>query len=84
MIRVLYSPEAALSAADQQALNHQLLEAQRTDAAWALIGPLLGHEDGNVRFFGAHTASVKIHRDWYASPPTLPPPPLWRGTPPES
>lgn len=44
VIQVLYSPASALSPQDQQNLNHQLLEAQKSDAAWGLIGPLLSHE----------------------------------------
>lgn len=31
-----------------------------------MIVPLLDHPDPNVEFFGAHTAQVKIARDWYA------------------
>ena len=30
-----------------------------------MVLPLLGHHDPTVQFFGAHTAQVKIARDWY-------------------
>ena len=30
-----------------------------------MVLPLLSHHDPTVQFFGAHTAQVKIARDWY-------------------
>jgi hypothetical protein len=44
-----------------------LYELQRRWEAWGLVVPFLfDHTDPNVKFFGAHTAQVKISRDWYA------------------
>ncbi|OCB89261.1 ARM repeat-containing protein [Sanghuangporus baumii] len=48
-------------------MQQQLFEIQKKPEAWGLILPLLDHPDPNVEFFGAHTAQVKIVRDWYAS-----------------
>jgi hypothetical protein len=42
---------------------------QKKNEAWGLIIPLLDHEDPNVQFFGAHTAQIKITRDWWACGP---------------
>ncbi|KAL7414593.1 armadillo-type protein [Mrakia frigida] len=68
IIQHLYSPTSNAQPHEQQELQRQLVEAQKSDASWGLIGPLLGHPDRNVRFFGAHTASVKITRDWDTLP----------------
>lgn len=48
----------------QQELQRQLHDLQQRVEAWGLIAPFLQHEDPNVQFFGAHTAQVKISRDW--------------------
>ncbi|PFH48182.1 hypothetical protein AMATHDRAFT_66058 [Amanita thiersii Skay4041] len=41
---------------------------QKRFEAWGLVMPLLDHPDPNVQFFGAHTAQVKIARDWESFP----------------
>jgi hypothetical protein len=48
-------------------LQQDLFEIQKRPEAWGLVIPLLSHQDQNVQFFGAHTAQVKIVRDWYVS-----------------
>ena len=45
-------------------LQHELFEMQKRQEAWGLVIPLLEHQDANVQFIGAHTAQVKIARDW--------------------
>lgn len=50
-------------------MQQQLFEIQKKPEAWGLILPLLDHPDPNVEFFGAHTAQVKIVRDWYVAHP---------------
>ncbi|KAL5498163.1 hypothetical protein ACEPAH_2293 [Sanghuangporus vaninii] len=49
-------------------MQQQLFEIQKKPEAWGLILPLLDHPDPNVEFFGAHTAQVKIVRDWDTFP----------------
>jgi hypothetical protein len=49
---------------DQRRMQHELLEMQRRPEAWGLVIPFLDNHDPNVQFFGAHTAQVKIARDW--------------------
>jgi len=40
---------------------------QRKWEAWGLVVPFLfEYTDPNVQFFGAHTAQIKISRDWLA------------------
>ncbi|KAL1742231.1 armadillo-type protein [Schizophyllum fasciatum] len=52
--------------------NAQLYDVQKSPLAWGLIVPLLTYDapgDNNaVHFFGAHTAVVKIARDWESLP----------------
>lgn len=48
-------------------MQQQLFEMQKRPEAWGLILPLLSHSSPEVQFFGAHTAQVKIARDWYVS-----------------
>ena len=50
----------------QRTLQAQLFELQKRPEAWGLVVPLLANADANVAFFGAHTAQVKIARDWCA------------------
>ncbi|KAF9513538.1 hypothetical protein BS47DRAFT_1393254 [Hydnum rufescens UP504] len=64
----LYSGQC--TPAQQQLLQHQLFDVQKRVEAWSLIAPFLHHEDPNVQFFGAHTAQVKISRDWDTLPDT--------------
>ncbi|KAM6492019.1 hypothetical protein JOM56_012657 [Amanita muscaria] len=59
---------APASPDDLKRLQHELFEMQKRYEAWGLIIPLLKHEDTNVQFFGAHTAQVKIARDWEQFP----------------
>ncbi|KAK8844673.1 hypothetical protein IAR55_006522 [Kwoniella newhampshirensis] len=54
-------------------LQQELQQIQGRTEAWGLIGGLAGHDDANVRFFGAHTAQVKISRDWDSLPEALRP-----------
>jgi hypothetical protein len=53
--------------------QQQLQEVQARPEAWGLIAGLRGHSDPNVRFFAAHTAQVKISRDWESLPAELQP-----------
>ncbi|KAI4518124.1 hypothetical protein K525DRAFT_209319 [Schizophyllum commune Loenen D] len=52
--------------------NTQLYDVQKSPLAWGLIVPLLTYDapgDGTaVHFFGAHTAVVKVARDWDSLP----------------
>ncbi|KAJ4473110.1 armadillo-type protein [Lentinula aciculospora] len=50
-------------------LQQELFGIQKLPEAWGLVIPLLNHQDENVQFFGAHTAQVKIARDWATFPP---------------
>ncbi|KAF7317074.1 hypothetical protein HMN09_00442000 [Mycena chlorophos] len=61
LIQAAYNPATSNTAAIEQFQN-SLEQMQRTRAAWGLIVPLLGHDDPNVQFFGAHTAHVKVSR----------------------
>ncbi|EJD04736.1 ARM repeat-containing protein [Fomitiporia mediterranea MF3/22] len=49
---------------ESRRMQQQLFEIQKRPEAWGLVLPLLDHPDPNVEFFGAHTAQVKIVRDW--------------------
>ena len=83
LIQQSYDPVSAhrLSPDDQRRLQSELFELQRRWEAWGLVVPFLfEYADPNVQFFGAHTAQVKISRDWCAtqlpacerfSPPTV-------------
>jgi len=69
LIERLYSGLSAPE--EQQILQRQLFELQKRPEAWGLVAPLLNHDNPNVQFFGAHTAQVKIARDWDLFPPAL-------------
>ncbi|KAG6881707.1 hypothetical protein C0992_000381, partial [Termitomyces sp. T32_za158] len=65
LIQQAYAPPTALtSLEDLKRLQTELFELQKRPEAWGLVIPLLEHPDQNVQFFGAHTAQVKIARDW--------------------
>ncbi|KZP33116.1 ARM repeat-containing protein [Athelia psychrophila] len=66
LIQQTYTPGQTVD--DQRRLQQELLEMQRRPEAWGLVIPFLDHQDPNVQFFGAHTAQVKIARDWDAFP----------------
>jgi len=69
LIQESYNPTSShrLSPDEHRRLQSELYELQRKWEAWGLIVPFLfEHADPNVQFFGAHTAQVKISRDWYA------------------
>jgi hypothetical protein len=66
LIQQAYSP-SLVDPATQRALQHELNEIQKLPQAWGLVIPLLNNQDPNVQFFGAHTAQVKIARDWWVS-----------------
>ncbi|KAG7094032.1 hypothetical protein E1B28_007654 [Marasmius oreades] len=51
-----------------QRIQQELLDIQRLPEAWGLVIPFLNHQDQNIQFFGAHTAQVKIARDWSSFP----------------
>lgn len=57
-------PTAGTSPEELKRLQHDLFEIQKRPEAWGLVIPLLNDQDQNVQFFGAHTAQVKIARDW--------------------
>lgn len=66
LILQAYAPPSPLTPPqDLKRLQHELFEIQKRPEAWGLVIPLLEHTDQNVQFFGAHTAQVKIARDWY-------------------
>jgi len=54
----------SINAERLKVLQQDLFEIQKRPEAWGLVIPLLNHQDQNVQFFGAHTAQVKIVRDW--------------------
>jgi hypothetical protein len=66
LILQAYAPSHLVSPDDLKRLQHELFEIQKRPEAWGLVIPLLEHGDQNVQFFGAHTAQVKIARDWWA------------------
>jgi len=69
LIQESYNPTSShrLSPDEHRRLQSELYELQRRWEAWGLVVPFLfEHADPNVQFFGAHTAQVKISRDWYA------------------
>ncbi|KAL0062877.1 hypothetical protein AAF712_010197 [Marasmius tenuissimus] len=53
---------------DIQRIQQELLDIQKLPEAWGLVIPFLDHQDQNIQFFGAHTAQVKIARDWSSFP----------------
>ncbi|KAL7420320.1 hypothetical protein Q5752_005289 [Cryptotrichosporon argae] len=69
----LFDPSTAGNPALAKQLQHDLQAIQAQPEAWGLIAGLAGHEDANVRFFSAHTAQVKIARDWESLPTELQP-----------
>ncbi|KAI9431177.1 ARM repeat-containing protein [Lactarius indigo] len=71
LIQQSYDPASAhrLSPDDHRRLQSELFELQRRWEAWGLVVPFLfEYADPNVQFFGAHTAQVKISRDWESFP----------------
>ncbi|KAF8331847.1 armadillo-type protein, partial [Cantharellus anzutake] len=78
IVQQLYSGHC--SPDQQHALQQQLFNFQKRSEAWTIVGPFLNHEasryshslakNPNVQFFGAHTAQVKIARDWDTIPET--------------
>ncbi|KAL0571967.1 hypothetical protein V5O48_009993 [Marasmius crinis-equi] len=62
----LSNPNA--SREDIQRIQQELLDIQKLPEAWGLVIPFLNHQDQNIQFFGAHTAQVKIARDWASFP----------------
>ncbi|CAL1698588.1 unnamed protein product [Somion occarium] len=68
LIQQAYNPQSQLSSEDQRRLQQQLFDIQKRAEAWGLVIPFLNHSDYNVQFFGAHTAQVKIARDWSSFP----------------
>lgn len=63
LIEAAYTP--GNSSDQQRQLQQELFEVQKRPEAWGLVIPFLEHGDPNVQFFGAHTAQVKIARDWH-------------------
>lgn len=59
------APQNHLSSEDQRRIQQELFEIQKRHEAWGLVMPFLGHSDPNIQFFGAHTAQVKVARDWW-------------------
>ncbi|KZT68569.1 ARM repeat-containing protein [Daedalea quercina L-15889] len=68
LIQQAYAPQNHLSSGDQKRIQQELFEIQKRQEAWGLVIPFLDHSDPNVQFFGAHTAQVKIARDWASFP----------------
>ncbi|KAF8632069.1 hypothetical protein AX15_002067 [Amanita polypyramis BW_CC] len=70
LIQQAYAPPTTpATPEDLKRLQHELFEMQKRPEAWGLVVPLLEHQDPNVQFFGAHTAQVKVARDWEHFPP---------------
>lgn len=69
----LFHPATASNPTLAKQLQQQLQELQARPEAWGLIAGLANHSDANVRFFSAHTAQVKISRDWDTLPAPLQP-----------
>lgn len=67
LIQQAYDPQSRLSSNDQKRLQQELFDIQKKPEAWGLVLPFLNYSDPNVQFFGAHTAQVKIARDWCVS-----------------
>ncbi|KAF8523853.1 ARM repeat-containing protein [Gautieria morchelliformis] len=68
-IRLITESFAAhASLEDQRRFQWELFEVQKKFEAWALVIPFLDHPDPQVQFFGAHTAQLKIVRDWDSFP----------------
>jgi hypothetical protein len=63
LIQQAYAP-VQVRPDDQKRIQHELFEIQKHPHAWGLVVPLLENPDPNVQFFGAHTAQLKIARDW--------------------
>lgn len=68
LIQQAYAPHNHLASGDQRRLQQELFDIQKRPEAWGLVLPFLNHDDPNVQFFGAHTAQVKIARDWASFP----------------
>ncbi|EPT00042.1 hypothetical protein FOMPIDRAFT_1163505 [Fomitopsis schrenkii] len=68
LIQQGYAPQNHLSSEDQRRIQQEVFEIQKRPEAWGLVIPFLNHGDPNVQFFGAHTAQVKIARDWASFP----------------
>ncbi|ORY23548.1 armadillo-type protein [Naematelia encephala] len=64
----LFDPSTSSDPDLAKRLQADLLAVQGRQEAWGLIGGLASHSDPNVRFFAAHTAQVKISRDWESLP----------------
>ncbi|KAJ3868242.1 armadillo-type protein [Lentinula novae-zelandiae] len=61
-------PSPNTSSDELRRSQQELFSIQKLPEAWGLVIPLLNHQDENVQFFGAHTAQVKIARDWATFP----------------
>ncbi|KAG8960035.1 hypothetical protein FRC05_007133 [Tulasnella sp. 425] len=62
IVQRMYSPQTDPNSS--QSLQRDLFELQRRPEAWGLVVPFVNSHDPQVQFFGAHTAQVKIARDW--------------------
>ena len=62
LIEAVYTP--GHTSEQQKHFQQELFEVQKKPEAWGLVIPFLEHDNPNVQFFGAHTAQVKIARDW--------------------
>ncbi|KAF8591613.1 ARM repeat-containing protein [Ramaria rubella] len=60
--------DGQISPEEQRRCQWELFEVQKRFEAWGLVVPFLHHPDPNVQFFGAHTAQLKIVRDWDSFP----------------
>ncbi|RSH89503.1 hypothetical protein EHS25_002053 [Saitozyma podzolica] len=69
----LFDPSTSSNPELAKHLQHELQQLQAAPEAWGLIAGLSTHDDPNVRFFSAHTAQVKISRDWATLPAELQP-----------
>jgi hypothetical protein len=65
LIQHAYAPPGPETSPDElKRLQQELFDIQKRPEAWGLVIPFLEHQNQNVQFFGAHTAQVKIARDW--------------------
>ncbi|KDR78193.1 hypothetical protein GALMADRAFT_65460 [Galerina marginata CBS 339.88] len=69
LIQRAYAPSTTTTTPEElKRFQQDLFEIQKRPEAWGLVIPLLNYQDQNVQFFGAHTAQVKIARDWEMFP----------------
>ncbi|KAI9929911.1 hypothetical protein MW887_011721 [Aspergillus wentii] len=64
LVSQLYDPANAGNPAKIKLIQEHLQVLQKGPQAWLIANSLLGHENTDLRFFGALTFTVKINQDW--------------------